>query len=75
MRSELEGCISELVKDAKVTSEKAMEEYKESEAFKDEVNEGTLDIFLYGFDECKKQIGFLHPDLELKKLRREFSDD
>ena len=53
-RSELEGCISELTEDARVRSEKAIEEYKKSKAFKDEVNEGTLDMFLYGFNECKK---------------------
>ena len=66
--SKLEGCVSELTEDAKVASEKAIEEYKKSEAFRDEVTESTLDIFLFGFDECKKQIGFLHPDLELEKL-------
>ena len=43
--------MSELVKGAKVSSEKAIEEYKKSEAFKDEVNEGALDMFLFGFDE------------------------
>ena len=64
----LEERVSELVKDTRVTSKKAIEEYKKSKAFKDEVIEGTLDIFLFGFDECKKQIRFLHPDLGLGKL-------
>ena len=45
------------------TSEKTIGEYKKSEAFKHEVIEGSLDMFLFDFDECKKQIGFLHPDL------------
>ena len=52
--SELEGCISELTEDARVTLEKAMEEYKKFEAFNDEVIEGALDMFFFGFDECKK---------------------
>ena len=65
VRSELEGCVFELIEDAKVTSAKTVKEYKRSEVFKDKVTEGTLDMFLFGFDECKKQIGFLHPDLKL----------
>ena len=36
----------------KVALEKAVEEYKTSEAFKDKVIEGALDMFLSGFDEC-----------------------
>ena len=52
--SELEECISELTKDARVTSEKVIEEYKKSKAFKDEVTEGALDMIFFGFDECKK---------------------
>ena len=53
-QSKLEGHESELIEDAKVTSEKAVEEYKMSKAFKDEVTEGALDMFLFSFDECKK---------------------
>ena len=73
--SELEEQVAELVEGTKVVSEKAIEEYKLLEAFKDEVTEGALDMFLFGFDECKKQVGFLYLDLELGKLQREFQDD
>ena len=62
----------ELVKGKKVASKKVVEEYKMSEAFKNEVTEGALDMFLFGFDECRKQIGLLYLDLELGKLQREF---
>ena len=51
-RSRLEERMVELIEGTKVTSKKAIEEYKASEAFKDEVIEGTLDIFLLGFDKC-----------------------
>ena len=53
-RLELEERIFELVESVKVTSEKAVEEYKMSKAFKNEVTESTLDMFLFGFDVCKK---------------------
>ena len=66
--------MSELVEGTKVALEKVVDEYKMSEAFKDEVIEGTLDMFLFGFDECRKQIRHLYFDLELGKLQREFSD-
>ena len=65
---ELEEHVSELVEGTKVTKEKAIEEYKMFEAFKDEVIEGALDIFFFGFDECKKKVGILYLDLELGKL-------
>ena len=74
-RSKLEERVFEIVESAKVTLEKAMEEYKKSEAFKDEVTEGALDMFLFSFDECRKQIGFLHSELEQEKLHRVFPDD
>ena len=51
-RSELEGRVAELIEGARVASEKAVEEYKTFESFKDEVIEGALDMFLSGFDEC-----------------------
>ena len=44
MRSELEERVFELVEGAKVTSEKAVEEYKKYKAFKDEVTESALKI-------------------------------
>ena len=46
--------MSELIEDTKVTSEKAIEEYKMFKAFKNEVTKGALDMFLFDFDECKK---------------------
>ena len=65
----------ELIKGMKVTSEKAIEQYMTSVAFKDELTEGALDMFLFGFNECKTQVRFLYPNLELGKLQREFPDD
>ena len=67
--------MSELIEGTTVTLEKAVEEYKLSEAFKDEVTKGSLDMFLFCFNKCKKQVGFLYPDLELEKLQREFPDE
>ena len=58
----------ELIEGMKVSSEKAIEEYKMSKAFKDEMIEGTLNMFLSGFDECQKQVQLLYPDLDLEKL-------
>ena len=75
MRLRLEERIFELVESAKVASEKAVEEYKTSKVFKDELTEGSLEMFLFGFNECKKQVGFLYPDLELGRLQREFPND
>ena len=72
---ELEGRVFELIEGTKVASEKAIEEYKMFDAFKDEVTKGTLDMLFFDFDECREQVGFLYPDLELKKLQREFPDD
>ena len=53
-RSGLEERMAELIEGEKVASEKAIEEYKASKAFKDEVIEGALDMFLSSFDECQK---------------------
>ena len=66
-----EGVV-ELIEGTKVASEKAVEEYKKLEAFKDEVTKGILDMFFFGFDECQKQVQLLHLDLNLEKLQREF---
>ena len=44
--------MAELIKDMKVALKKTVNDYKTSEAFKDEVIESTLDMFLSSFDEC-----------------------
>ena len=52
VQSELEECVAELIEGAKVASKKVVKEYKTFEAFKEEVTEGALGMFLFGFDEC-----------------------
>ena len=75
VRSELEGHVAKLTEEAKVISKKAVEDFMASEAFMDEVNESALNIFLKGFDECHQQLHLLYPDLDLRKLRREFLNE
>ena len=44
--------MADLTEGVKVTSKKSIKKYKALEAFKDEVTEGSLDMFLSRFDEC-----------------------
>ena len=53
-QSELEQRVTKLIENARVILKRAIEEFKASEAFKDEVTEGALDMFLQGFDGCLK---------------------
>ena len=48
--------MAEQIEGIKVASEKAVEDYRTSKAFKDEIIESTLDMFLSIFDECQKQV-------------------
>ena len=73
-KSELMQRVIKLTKDAEVISKRAIKMFKASKYFKDGMNESALVMFLQGFDECQKQLRLLHPDLNLSKLRREFSD-
>ena len=67
--------VTELTENVKVILKRAVEEFKASEAFKDEVIESALNMFLQGFDECQKQLQLLNLGLNLSKLRREFPTD
>lgn len=46
----------------------AIEEYKKSEDFKDEVSEAAYDAFLKGCAECKRKVTKAFPDLDPKSI-------
>lgn len=56
------------MKSAQAAAEKAIEEYKESEDFKDEVVEGCIESLPLGFLECKKKVATLFSGLDLKDI-------
>ena len=64
----LEKEIAELQKKKILTKMSAIEEYKSFDGFHEAVVQATSKYFGEGFDLCKKQIGLLHPELDIQSL-------
>lgn len=47
------------------TQKKAMESFKASNTFQEEVIEGSSTSYIYGFDDCNMMVARLFPDLDL----------
>ncbi|GFS43663.1 hypothetical protein Acr_00g0086280 [Actinidia rufa] len=65
----LEAKVTELKEKSAMAKKLAIKEYKSSDDFQETVEFMASKYFGKGFDFCKRQIGHLHPDLDIQDMR------